>query len=492
MVSTLTNKRLIAAVAILGLGTGCRPNDDISSANGDRPKGPMPSNGLGNLNNTPDADPPLQPTGIKPWPDGGSLDGSNADIAEEMCAAETQMAKQVPVDLLRLLDRSGSMVDKVSANGRSKWELAQVALMAFIKDSKSAGLGVGIQYFPLIKPCVAESDCGFPTVAGIPPACHNSGVCAGPGNTVSGLPQLCGARRESRCPLNQTCVPFGHCSETGALCFEMGMPCPNGPATNVCGEAPKVCRDTSAAVCAVADYEKLPVAIGELPMAAPGLLKSLATAFPVGGTPTDPAVEAGLNLLRARAAAHPERHEALVVVTDGLPNSCRANPIQVISGLIEAARMGMPSIPTYAIGVFGPTETVQGGMTLGAWATAGGTGTPFVLTAGDDLTQKLIDALNQIRGAALPCEYQIPMPASGTLDYGKVNVRVTNGTTGVNLLYVGSADKCDPDKGGWYYDADPAVADPKRVIMCEATCKKFKMDTKANIEIGFGCKTIIL
>jgi len=182
-----------------------------------------------------------------------------------------------------------------------------------------------------------------------------------------------------------------------------------------------------------------------------------------------------------------------VLVTDGLPNSCAAGPVPFITSLIGTAQMGTPSIPTYAIGVFAGSDVAAGGAALRDWARAGGTGMPFVLTPTDDLTKELIDALNQIRGAALPCEFMIPMPTMGMLDFFKLNVHVTASSGAQDLGYVGKVEKCDPVKGGWYYDADPeAGGTPSRVIMCEATCKRFKTDPSVNLELRFGCKTVVI
>jgi hypothetical protein len=489
---SVPRRRLAVLASLMMAGLSCRPNDQISNANGQAPKGPPPSGGLGNLgggNDKPDAG--LVPVGVTPFPDASPLD-LGGEVMEEKCAAESQTAKQVPVDLLLLVDRSGSMVDLVSPNGKSKWELATEALTAFVKDTKSAGLGVGLQYFPLVKSCAAEMDCGFPNGAATAPACAEERACVPASGVLPGLPLLCGARREPGCEAGSTCTPIGHCSDTGVPCLDLGQACPGGVATNVCTAAPRACRDSLGSYCSVPEYERLPVPLGELPAAAPALSRSLASTFPYGATPTDPAVEAGINLLKARARANPDRHEALVLVTDGLPNSCKQQPVELIASMLTAAKSAAPSIATYAIGVFGPQDIAEGQRALESWAMAGGTGTPFVLSAGDDLSQKLIDALNQIRGSALPCEYTIPKPSMGMLDWMKVNVRVTAGSTGTDLGYVGSPDKCDPVKGGWHYDIDPAVGDPQRVIMCEATCKNFKMDIRSKIELLFGCKTIII
>ena len=122
-------------------------------------------------------------------------------------------------------------------------------------------------------------------------------------------------------------------------------------------------------------------------------------------------------------------------------------------------------------------------------ATAGGTGMPFVLTAGQDLGQRFIDALNAIRGRALGCEFQIPNPSMGVIDYKKVNVRYNGAAGPEDLIYVESADKCDPTRGGWYYDVNPANGKPSRVRLCEATCNKVKGQTNARVELLFGCVT---
>src|SRR4051812_30860580 len=76
----------------------------------------------------------------------GSGDGA-------VCAYETRMAKQVPLDLLLVLDRSSSMVG-------AKWAQAVSGLSAFLRDPASAGLGVGLQFFPGggLHPCESDAE----------------------------------------------------------------------------------------------------------------------------------------------------------------------------------------------------------------------------------------------------------------------------------------------------------------------------------------------
>ena len=101
------------------------------------------------------------------------------------------------------------------------------------------------------------------------------------------------------------------------------------------------------------------------------------------------------------------------------------NDIPAVAANIGAAFTATPSIPTYVIGVFAPSEVVMSQAQLDQLAMAGGTSRAFVLAANDDLTMRLQEALNQIRGAALACEYQIPAPTGGRIDFAKVNVRYT-------------------------------------------------------------------
>jgi sarcosine oxidase gamma subunit len=65
----------------------------------------------------------------------------------EACAATTQTADQLPLDMYVVLDRSGSMADNDS------WDQEVQALTNFFGDYRSDGIGVGIQYLPLADLC---------------------------------------------------------------------------------------------------------------------------------------------------------------------------------------------------------------------------------------------------------------------------------------------------------------------------------------------------
>ncbi len=138
--------------------------------------------------------------------------------------------------------------------------------------------------------------------------------------------------------------------------------------------------------------------------------------------------------------------------------------------------------------MFTPDEATIAQQNLDALATAGGTGKAFIVNTSQDVTTGFLGALNTIRTTALSCEYTIPRPTSGQLDYGAVNVRFTSGAGQTSTIgYAGGA--CT-GRGGWSYDVNPASATPTKIVICDSTCDSFKADTQAGVSIQLGCKTI--
>jgi hypothetical protein len=399
-------------------------------------------------------------------------------------------AELVPLDLLLLVDSSGSMLE--SAGAGTKWQMTHDALVAFIKDPQSATLGVGLQFFPFFgspKACMSDRDCNLiiprPNIW-----CHVSSACLGPGVPLPAAPDC--EPGFSICQTGTTCTPLGRCSITGADCVGAGQPCPGGTGGDVCVSRPRTCQNTVAVrdfSCAAGDYRTMVVPIASLPGAQTALTAALDFKRPNGGTPMGPAVEGALGQLRAHLATSGGRQAALVLATDGLPDGCDGDSVAAVAATLQAARMGAPPISSYVIGVFNQMQLVKSQSALATLATAGGTGTPFVLMPGDDLSKRFLEALSQIRGKALACEFKIPPATMGQLDYGKVNVRIDGAAGAENLVYVGGADRCDPTSGGWFYDVDPATGTPTRILLCQATCKRLEEARDIKVDLRFGCKT---
>jgi hypothetical protein len=482
----MTTRALAFCVFLLAGACGTPKIEGVgaggSGGAGGRPSGGGPSGGASGGGGAPSigvpfpdaapAAPPAPPTG-----------------PGDKCAEESHAAQMVPLDLLLLVDSSGSMGQ--SAGPSSKWKQATDALLSFIRDPSSAGLGVGIQFFPQLPPpksCMTDADCGI-TAPRPNFWCHVSSVCLGPGVDLASArgcdPGL------SLCRDGTVCTALGRCSVTGADCVGAGTPCAGGVAGDMCMSQPRTCQNmpNDTGSCLADDYQRLAAPIAALPAAEPRLRAMLAAKVPVGGTPMGPAATGALAHLRMHLAANAGHRAALVLVTDGLPQGCGDADIAAAVGALTMARNGMPSISTYVIGVFQQIESVQAQMYLGMLATAGGTGRPFLFMPNEDLAKRLLDALNQIRGAALACEFKIPPPTMGMIDYGKVNVRINEAAASDDLTYVGGADRCDPVRGGWYYDVNPAMGTPTRVLMCDATCKRLKAAPDIKVELRFGCKS---
>lgn len=105
--------------------------------------------GCGSANEeTPSSEPPET---------GGFVNSGDGGTGLAKCATDTRKAEVVPLDLMVGLDTSFSMdFDK-------KWLSVQAALKTFVKNPALAGLGLGLQYFPLRKQC-SVADYSAPAV----------------------------------------------------------------------------------------------------------------------------------------------------------------------------------------------------------------------------------------------------------------------------------------------------------------------------------------
>lgn len=82
---------------------------------------------------------------------GLDVDGGGGDGGTAACVTTSAEAERVPLDILFLIDRSGSM-------SGSKWIGTKKALTTFFNDPKSIKIGAGLSYFPNFLPdsCLAD------------------------------------------------------------------------------------------------------------------------------------------------------------------------------------------------------------------------------------------------------------------------------------------------------------------------------------------------
>ena len=411
-------------------------------------------------------------------PDAGGDGSLNA------CATDRQTAKLAPLDLLVMQDTSGSMWMNASGT-TSKWDTVKAALDGFMKDPASAGIGMGIQFFPLFangvpNSCLTSAECGA-----------NGGVCFT--KYCVGTNFICQSNVD--CGGNGVCAPLQRCAaDRQFLC---------GSSANCANLAPTTCNHplvrgtcgTQALSCTAADYGKLAAPIAALPGAATAVNAALAVRVPNGPTPTHAALQGAIEAAKKHAMANPGNVVAVVMSTDGIPftNGQCNDSVPAIQALAAAGFAGTPSVRTFVIGVLSPQDATAGAKaTLDGIAASGGTTAASILGTSATTQQDFIAALQKIRGQSLPCELSLPVPEAGTPDYAKVNVVYTPSTSTIPALvpYVATKAMCDAQKGGWYYDVAPGPgAKPSKVILCPATCAQVQADPTGTVEVVQGCET---
>lgn len=469
---------------------------------------------------------------------GGSAGDGSAGASDE-CPGENVAANLVPLDLYVMLDSSGSMgEDSGDAGGATKWDAVTSALTAFLGDPQSAGIGIGLQFFPLTDPaapdsCNSNGECGdfgsclqgFCQQAGPDVIfCGENSDCVdltgqdfGPCaplrlcwslllSSADGIPTLC--HDDSDCGGQRgDCVEFNQCSgDATYACKTAGTACQatGGQNLGTCEQvAPtSICSDT--ADCHASAYAAPAAEIASLPGAAKALESAIASKMPDGQTPSAPALQGAIDHAAAWAKAHPDHTVAVLLVTDGLPSECSAHVTAQdpydIAGVAAIASQGLaadPSIQTFVIGVFAPSDT-DAHANLDRIAKAGGSDSAYIVntttasgnsSTGPDVEQQFLADLEAIRGARLPCEFQVPKPSSGAFDPKQVNVYFSSGGDSQPLYYFSDPKDCDPKTGGWYYD-DPSA--PTKIIACPASCDEFQAASQGGkVTIKLKCPTLV-
>jgi len=402
------------------------------------------------------------------------------------CATTTHQATELPLDLYLMLDTSGSMDDLVAAQ-KSKWNSVVSAMTGFFSDPASAGIGVGLQYFPL-------------TQAGVPTSCTASSQCGAAGPCFFKACNVTGSAvypcdTSANCPGNAACISIGQCAyDHDVVCSPTGGQCQPDANNFPLGMCQTITTSTciEGDSCTVADYATPAVPIALLPGAAAALTASLGAHAPNGNTPTAAALEGAIDGAKTFAAANPAHSVVAVLATDGIPDECSPDDIPSIAQIAAAGLSGSPSIKTFTIGVFAPGDITSGTAALEQIASSGGTKQAFVIdTTKQDVEMQFSAALASIRGASLPCQYEVPVPEGGIPDYGEVNVQYTSGAgASSGVPYVKASAQCGTG-GGWYYNTDPALGGtPSAILVCPTTCSTLQNDPKGQIEVVLGCQTV--
>jgi hypothetical protein len=421
------------------------------------------------------------------------------------CASSTEHGAELPLDLYFMLDSSGSMDDLVSA-GASKWSQVVKALSSFVDDTASAGIGVGLQYFPLNAAgvpasCTADSQCPASTgpcffkacdltmLNEVIPCASNADCLLSPGNGQPKVQFSCTAIGVCHNDFDTVC-PINRVTDCGNDANNFPLGSCDAITTSTCSEGDS---------CAAQDYATPALPIALLPGAGAAIKTSLAAHAPNGNTPTSQALQGAIDEAKVFATANPGHSVVAVLATDGIPDECSPDDAAGIAQIAAAGLAGTPSVKTFVIGVFAPNDTTGGAPTVNQIAKAGGTKQAFIINTpapgvdagAADVETQFQAALNAIRDAALPCQYEVPLPDSGVPDFLAVNVEYTSSAgASTGLPYVETQASCGSGSG-WYYDVDPANgATPSAINVCPGTCSTIQADKNGRVDVIVGCSTV--
>jgi hypothetical protein len=241
--------------------------------------------------------------------------------------------------------------------------------------------------------------------------------------------------------------------------------------------------------CNADDYTAPRVQIGELPSNASALMSALNALEPTGETPTHAAIGGACAHATAWKDAHPGHEVVILLMTDGKPEApvtTTCMPTSELAVQAAATCFADAGIKTYVLGVGPMLETLHG------IAEAGGTGSAYLVESGDP-AQSILNALNRIRGAAIPCDFSIPEPPAGeTLNYELVNmVHVDSSCLANAFSYVETQTACG-DTGGWYFDVPPGGATaPSQIHLCPKSCDAVKTP-ESQFYFSVSCDIVVV
>jgi von Willebrand factor type A domain len=234
-------------------------------------------------------------------------------------------------------------------------------------------------------------------------------------------------------------------------------------------------------------YAQPAIEIAPLPGVGGTITASLAAhKMPNTSTPTPPALQGAIDHATAWSMAHPKDVTIVILATDGDPSECgslssTASLLQQVETIAAAGVAQTPKMLTFVIGVGTDTSNLNG------IAMAGGTGSAFIVDTTMNVSQQFLAALNKIRGAALGCQYKIPVPqGGGNVDFDKVNVQFTPGNGKPMVVpYVSDKSKCPSSGNAWYYDN---AANPTEILLCTTTCGT--VSAGGQLDVLTGCQRV--
>lgn len=221
--------------------------------------------------------------------------------------------------------------------------------------------------------------------------------------------------------------------------------------------------------------------------------QALAGADPEGGTPTHDAYQFALGELDATTLPG---NRFIVLITDGTPTfalNCNGtgsidDPVDSQPIINESTGAFQDGVRTFVIGSPGSEDArdalseiaSEGGTAQSGCSSSGPNYCHFDMTTEPDLATALRDALTEITGQAVSCNYVVP--TGGNVDPNKVIVVYTPGSGDPEeILKDPSQDQCNT---GWQY-----AQSRTQIELCGSTCDRIKADQDGQIDLIFGCET---
>jgi hypothetical protein len=382
-----------------------------------------------------------------------SFDASSSDSStfDGGCASSITTAMQAPASLLFVLDRSNGM----SSGG--KWTNAALAIVSAVDQDTFDTMSIGLLASP--SSMVAGPSC----ILGFPVACGNPA-----------LPQI-------------AVKPAGKEKSTGTTGVRSEIYkwlTTNSPDTSSGSGTPL--------------YEALKGAYAAVRLSTAAAKRIVV--FVVNGaadctslsSPTRPGYvdpngcsdwEYPASIVTLIKAAHDDAAKPVLTFVVGVPGADTTGsdpsnepPYHLKLALSAYAKAGAPELVDPACN--------------GTFVHPGGTDPAvschFDMTSGTLDAEALAKNIVKMRGAALGCIYDLPVPTDGsTVDRNKVNVRIESKAGGTDLKKRSSpSDDCATD-GCWDYTTDG------KIELLGKACVDAKALTDGSVKIVVGCATII-
>ncbi len=204
------------------------------------------------------------------------------------------------------------------------------------------------------------------------------------------------------------------------------------------------------------------------------LINAFNSTNPGGMTPAYVALQGATKWGTSYSKTHKNEQQVVVFVTDGYPNWCGSNHAAFAKVAGDAYKSF--GVKTYAVGIVGASTSL-----LNKIASAGGTSSGIFIDNNNQIEQKLIAAMNKIKGDSVSCDFLLP--ANGQYDAEDATVIYTpsGGGSAITMARVANQNKCGL---GWYFDDPNNIT---KIHLCPATCSMVQNDAGAEIDISFGC-----